>query len=84
MGCLIFILIFAVVGVLAIPLGILLQVSKAAAKTKARKILSGEVRASKREINNLIDRIRNVQKDSLSEDDRDLIDKLRKIKAELE
>ena len=84
MGCLIFILIFAVVGVIAIPLMALLQVSKASAKSKARRIVSGEVTATPREINNLIDRIRNVQSQSLSEEDRDLIDKLRKVKAEME
>jgi hypothetical protein len=82
MGCLYVIIIGFIAGlVLGPPLAILLMVGKAGAKRQARKILSGEIPATESEINKLIDRFMVVEK-GLTEEDRDIVEKLRKLKAE--
>lgn len=84
MGCLYVIVIGFIAGlVLGPPLAILLLIGKAGAKKQARRIISGEVPATESEINKLIDRFMAV-KQGLSEEDRDIVEKLRKIKAEME
>ena len=65
---------------LAVPLAIIIMASKAGAKKQAQKIVSGEIQATEIEINKLIDRMKGVGDKNLSEEDSDIIERLREIK----
>lgn len=82
MGCMIIFFIFGFIGIIGIPLMIILEVSKGGAKKEARQIVYGYKKASEAEINRLITRIRSIGEEGMSEDERSLVEKLRKIRDE--
>lgn len=84
MGCLVGCLIGAVIGIILAPVVLIgLTVATAKAKKKARAIINEGVTTTPEEINEIIDAILKLNK-SPKEEERDLVEKLREIKQNME